>query len=364
MILSLPEKNRLIERLPEMELSYDTILHKKVHANVFVIIPKGKKTLLWFTYWNAQNVCFALTLNERGNIVDLSNYPVCFDKELSLSTLLYGTLFEVDGLKHFTCENIYYYKGYFTGNYNFSKKISLFRELFTHFIKQVAYTNNFLIIGLPVMKSDFQEAMNCIAELPYQAYGIQMYLLYKTNNSEGIYIIKQAPIIEAVFIVKATLQNDIYELHTGGSAQPLHLPPPPYDKHACKEGGSNSLRGSGGSAPYDKHGESNSLRGSGGSAPYGIAMIPSLKSSIMMNSLFRTIKENANLDLLEESDDDEEFENRSESKFVDLDKSYMMKCVFLKRFRKWQPLEVIKDEKSKVITYKEALFLEKRGNPL
>lgn len=346
MILSLPEKNRLIERLPEMELSYDTILHRKVHSDVFVIVPKGKKTLLWFTYWNAQNVCFALTLNERGNIVDVANYPVCFDKELSLSTLLYGTLFEVDGLKHFTCENIYYYKGYFTGNYNFSKKISLFRELFTHFIKQVAYTNNFLIIGLPIMKSDFQEAMNCIVDLPYQAYGIQMYFLYKTNKSEGIYLIKQAPIIEAVFIVKATLQNDIYELHTGGSAQPLHLPPPPYDKHACKEGGSNSLRGL------------------GGSAPFGIAMIPSLKSSIMMNSLFRTIKENANLDLLEESDDEEEFENRSESKFVDLDKSYMMKCVFLKRFRKWQPLEVIKDIKSKVITYKEALFLEKRGNPL
>ena len=178
------------------------------------------------------------------------------------------------------------------------------------------------------MKSDFQEAMNCIAELPYQAYGIQMYLLYKTNKSEGIYLIKQAPIIEAVFIVKATLQNDIYELHTGGSAQPLHLPP------------------------------------TASGIAYGIAMIPSLKSSIMMNSLFRTIKENANLDLLEESDDEEEFENRSESKFVDLDKSYMMKCVFLKRFRKWQPLEVIKDIKSKVITYKEALFLEKRGNPL
>ena len=34
-----------------------------------------------------------------------------------------------------------------------------------------------------------------------------------------------------------------------------------------------------------------------------------IKQVLMMNSLFRTIKENNNLDLLEESDDEEEFEN-------------------------------------------------------
>ena len=41
----------------------------------------------------------------------------------------------------------------------------------------------------------------------------------------------------------------------------------------------------------------------------------------MMNSLFRTIKENDNLDLLEESDDDEEFENIQIDKFVNLEKN-------------------------------------------
>jgi hypothetical protein len=42
---------------------------------------------------------------------------------------------------------------------------------------------------------------------------------------------------------------------------------------------------------------------------YETAMVPTYKCSVMMNALFRNIKENANLDLLEESDDDEEFEN-------------------------------------------------------
>ena len=332
-MLSLQEKTYLLERLPEFELSYDSILHRKVYADVFVVIPKGKKALLWFTYWKGQNVCFVLTLNERGNICDVANYPVCFDSELSLSTLLYGTIFDVNGLKHFTCENVYYYKGYFTGHYNLRNKLALFRELFTYYIKQVAYTNNFLIIGLPIMKTNFQEALNVANDLPYQTYGIQMHILNK-YKSEGIYINKQhAPHHEAYFIVKATLQNDIYELYTGGA-----------DASA-----SGISRGAAHPLPPTKS-----------ATAYGVAMIPSYKSSVMMNSLFRTIKENANLDLLEESDDEEEFENRNENKFVDLDKTIIMKCVFLKRFRKWQPIEMITDKsKIKIITFKEVQLIEK-----
>ena len=138
MILSLQEKTRLLERLPAIELSYDTILHRKVHADIFVVIPKGKKALVWFTYWLGQNVCFVLTLNERGNICDVANYPVCFSSDLSLSTLLYGTLFDVDELTHFSCENIYYYKGKFVGDLNYGKKIGLLGEIFNSSIKQVA----------------------------------------------------------------------------------------------------------------------------------------------------------------------------------------------------------------------------------
>ena len=61
-----------------------------------------------------------------------------------------------------------------------------------------------------------------------------------------------------------------------------------------------------------------------------------------MNGLFRNIKENVNLDLLEESDEEDEFENTHLDKFVNLDKTILMECVFLKRFQKWQPVKVIK----------------------
>ena len=58
----------------------------------------------------------------------------------------------------------------------------------------------------------------------------------------------------------------------------------------------------------------------------------------MMNSLFRNIKENINLDALEESDDEDEFENISLDKYVDLDKKYVMKLAT--NFKSWKPIEV------------------------
>ena len=60
-----------------------------------------------------------------------------------------------------------------------------------------------------------------------------------------------------------------------------------------------------------------------------------------MNSLFRNIKENDNLDALEESDDEDEFENTKIDKYVYLDKKLEIKCVYLQKFNKWKPIEVI-----------------------
>jgi hypothetical protein len=74
---------------------------------------------------------------------------------------------------------------------------------------------------------------------------------------------------------------------------------------------------------------------------FEIAYIPNYSTSVMMNNLFRNIKENANLDALEESDDEEEFENNNIEKFVFLDKSYYMSCVYNIKFKKWVPQKVV-----------------------
>jgi hypothetical protein len=72
----------------------------------------------------------------------------------------------------------------------------------------------------------------------------------------------------------------------------------------------------------------------------GLAGIPDYKTSIMMNKLFRIIKENNDLDALEESDDEEEFENSNIDKFVYLDKSHKIICNFNNKFKKWVPIKI------------------------
>ena len=46
----------------------------------------------------------------------------------------------------------------------------------------------------------------------------------------------------------------------------------------------------------------------------GLAHIPDYNTSVMMNKLFRNIKENDNLDAIEESDDEADFENKKDDK--------------------------------------------------
>ena len=70
-----------------------------------------------------------------------------------------------------------------------------------------------------------------------------------------------------------------------------------------------------------------------------IAYIPDYKTSIMMNRIFRNIKENDNLDLLEESDDEDEFEDVSLDKYVDTDKKIAMVCEYNIKFKKWKPIK-------------------------
>jgi hypothetical protein len=70
---------------------------------------------------------------------------------------------------------------------------------------------------------------------------------------------------------------------------------------------------------------------------HSLALIPTYNSSVYMNSIFRTIKENANLDLAEESDDEETFFNLELDKFVDIHKKKVMPFIYVPKFNKYAP---------------------------
>ena len=74
---------------------------------------------------------------------------------------------------------------------------------------------------------------------------------------------------------------------------------------------------------------------------FDYAFIRDYKTSVFMNNIFRNIKENRNLDALEESDDEEEFENISADKYVFLDKIVQINCVYNNRFKKWIPQKLV-----------------------
>ena len=316
MILSREDKKQLLDRFPSLELSYENVLHKKVCAELYMLIPKGQKAFVWFTYWQDLDVCLVLLLNDNNNICDVKPYPVCFDAKLSLNTVIYGTIFSNNNLTHFSCEQLFYYKGTNVNkgpnvnNYSFLQQLALFKHIFSNDIKQVAYTPDFLILGIPIIKTNYDHALFSINGLSYKVHAVSF---INNNDVLGIYKINKPILQEATFKVKSLVGADIYELYCNDRTD-----------------------------------------------AYSIAFIPSYKSSVMMNSLFRHIKENSNLDLLEESDSEEEYENTNVNKFVNMDKTYNMRCVYIRKFRKWQPIEVVYDQqKQKITSYKEVQMLEK-----
>ena len=307
-------RHAILSRFPDIKLSYDKTLHNKVYADLFMIIPKGPKAFLWFTYVNNNNVAILLILNKKGNIQSLNTYPMCFSSDLSLGTLIYGTFFDINSKHHFTFEEIYMYKNQHVMNKSLADKLEIYKELFSHDLLQKSYNKHFIIPGLPIWTSNYTNAINITKTLPYKVYGVKFYSMKDYNiRSLGIFINKEPVIKEGIFRVKAQIKPDVYELHC-------------YDKRETK---------------------------------YGLAAITSYKQSVLLNSLFRHIKENDNLDYIEESDDEEEFENVDDDKYVDLDKIIYMRCVYNVHFKKWEPIEEIKT-KTKTITRREATLLEKK----
>tara|TARA_Y100000022_G_scaffold185163_1_gene180748 strand:- start:360 stop:1310 length:951 start_codon:yes stop_codon:yes gene_type:complete len=313
MRLSYNEKTNILKCFPHLELSYEKKLHKKVQTDIYLTIPKGKKFFAWFKNYNNKNLCFLLEIDRRYNSIENININICsFDKILcsGKGTILYGTIFYINKKKLFNIENIYYSRGYSLIYNNQSQKLKEINNIMQNHIKQVFCTKNTVVFGTPIIDTNYYNLKAKIKKLPYSIYCIQYRLLYKNKPFMNEFI-KIKKDIQKIFLVKPTIIDDIYDL---------------YFKNDDK---------------IEK---------------YDIACIPDYKTSVMMNSLFRNIKENRNLDLLEESDDEEEFENINIDKFVYLDKTFKMKCVYIENHNSWKPIEISNDEispKREIIYYKK-----------
>ena len=59
-----------------------------------------------------------------------------------------------------------------------------------------------------------------------------------------------------------------------------------------------------------------------------------------MNNIFRNIKENTDLDKIEESDDEEEFENVNLDKFI-IKKESKILCEYNQSLKGWVPIKLV-----------------------
>ena len=318
MKLSQYEQGKLLKGFPRIELSYEKRLHKKVYTkhktDICITIPKGKKYFAWFRNFKKNNLCFLLEIDRRHNSIEEIKINICsFDKILCAGrgTILYGTIFTVNKKKFFNIENIYFSKNNPFINANQYRKFKEIAFIMKNYIRQVHYLPNSVIFGTPLIDSNSYTLKKSIKDLSYDLYSIQHRLLYRTSPFINEIIVFDREIYK-YFQIRATIINDIYNLY--------------YLNNSKLE-------------------------------KFEVACIPDYKTSVIMNSLFRNIKENQNLDSLEESDDEEEFENISLEKFVDLEKKHIMKCLYIKKFNSWKPIEI---SKNKISPRREILCYKKK----
>jgi len=334
------EITELMNRFPTFELSYETISHKKVSPsyNTCLAIPQGKKYYAWFSFYGDENVCILFDLNRDKKISKAWIHRFEFEKKLAYGTLLYGTILEEEQSndlqnlqKHFIIEDIFYFEGIPLKKSNFHEKL----QFLSKFMKLQIYKKNTVFFSLPVIwnipeeTQDFEPSTNIpdplattiaysIHHIQYRSYleikpFLNVFLNKKMNFANAV--VKKQPshkfeTIEfipdyskpqyrypTIFQVTADIQYDIYHLFACGKNKTMVY--------------------------------------------YNVAYIPNYKSSVFMNSLFRKIKENSNLDAIEESDDEEDFQNMTEDKCVDVEKILHMECIFHNKFKKWIPVRVV-----------------------
>ena len=361
-IFTFEDKESILKNFPNIKLSYENIIHNKVESvtnkyDLYFAIPCGKKCFAWFTCYKNKNVCFIMQLMENKKISEIKIYNCIFNNDLVYGngTILYGTHFNYSQNNFFSIENIFYFKGKDITNCDWYKKLSFMHNLFLSDIQQKAYSNKYIVFGLPLLSSSILELKKCIDSVHFKIYNIQFRNFNKINTFDSILYknldinsfkneatttivnppsslltpqIKQEKVYpqkninkdykvkaysQQVFKIKPDIQNDIYHLYCLNNEKEVY---------------------------------------------YKVAYIPDFKTSVIMNKLFRNIKENDNLDLLEESDDEEEFENEREDRFVHLNTEYKMVCGFNYKFKKWYPITLAQD-KLKIIQQSELLKYDK-----
>jgi hypothetical protein len=338
-MLSNKDKEVILNDFPNVKLSYENITHNKVfNSDIILAIPEGRKSFAWFTTHNDKNVCLIMELAENKQISNIKIVNVCFNSELAYGTIFYGTTFFHSYNKFFAIEDIFHYKGVDVSRYNWGRKFELFNKILSKDLKQISLNNSFMVFGLPLLSNNLDEFLQKVEQIKYRISTVQFRLFERCNNFLFMSFTK-------FMEQRLFTPNNTYTKKINIDAKKIDIDAKKIDIDAKKSYDKRS---------YDKKEvifkikpdnqndiyQLYCLNEENKEIYYDTAFIPDFNTSVMMNKLFRKIKENDRLDALEESDDEEEFENENEDKFVYLDKTYNMVCLYNHKFKKWYPIKI------------------------
>ena len=334
----------ILSEFPKFELSYETMSHKKVfNHDVILAIPEGKKCLVWFTSYKSENVCFIMETGENNSICEVYMGLVGFHDKLVLGacgTIFYGTIFKTNGSTCFCIEDLYYYKGANHSSKTFLSRLQLIKNILQNEISQQSLTNKYILFGLPLMNTDLITLLREIDLLPYKISQLKyrwfetkkiMFSSYYKPSVRGLIARESVPLSARESVPLATVVSRV--------SAPLAT--------RVKDNIHNGKQLS--NAVFKVTADVQSdiynlfIYKDGIEEFYDYEYIPDYETSLLMNKLFRNIKENDNLDALEESDDEDEFENNNADKYVYLERSYKINCRFNYKFKKWTPISMAKE---------------------
>ena len=342
-------KADILSKFPNVKLSYENITHKKVYnSNYIVAIPVGRKCFVWFTTINGKSVCLLMELSQDKQVQEIKMTNTRFSHDLSIEdgTIIYGTKFYYSNMNFFSIEDIFSYKGRSIYKTNWQDKLTYIKDLLENDIYQKSY-NSYLTFGLPIMCNRMDEFEVTVANVGYKIDSVQFHLYNRINS----YLVMDYR--KFTYKKPDNSNNNNNNISNNLMMQFGLVQSKPNEPLSIKN--SNGIKNSDGIKKQFKKESTFIVRPDIQSDIYnlfnfntslgkeefiGVAHIPDFKASVMMNNLFRIIKENKNLDALEESDDEEEFENENEDKFVHLDKEYKMVCEYSPKFKKWVPIRV------------------------
>ena len=351
---SIVKYTELLNRFPKFELSYETVSHKKVSNTdtIAIAISLGRKYFIWYTHKSGgvEPACYLIGLDKDKQICSVEQriFQKSIPEKCKLGTIVYGTLYEhpqtigdtTTPLKIFIAEDIYYHCGVNLSNLCFGDRIGFLREFV---VATGAGSDGKSDIALPIMwhvESGKEHSPIIPPDLAigYTAHHIQYREIYRVAPYINVAIPKKGaiPITIPAKISSATVAQKI-------SATSVMNPIPRFDftKPTYRF---NTVFNVTADPQLDLY-HLYAYGGPGNVQVYcGLACIQSLQTSMFMNKLFRRIRENDNLDLAEESEDEDDFENTDTHKYVNLDAIIPIECAFNNKHKKWMPVRLAKKD--------------------